>query len=208
MRALRGFADDAPADEHAKTIRLSAKSIRALYGHFRARFLPAMVSDPLAFGGLGFFLVPDGELSERGTLLLTEIIEHPAFERHLQRHNPRAKTPEQRRPHLFEVAVRLFSTLALEKSPEGLYPDETRAAIADYMSIMRWVSEHRDDPGFVDQYQDFLIRLAKVSEALPQLISQEEMRAFITQSTEHRFANDVIYNDLRRYLRKNPISTS
>lgn len=205
LKILHGFANDIPTPDLALNIRVSAKTIRATYRALRGCLFEATLQAPKILGGSGHFLIKNGQLSERGKMFLAAIAESKIFTNHCQTHTPRNKQKTEYQYLLFEVAVRVFCNIAINKTPDTLYPEETRDAIKTIQEIAQWISENRQTDGFPENYAGVIRRFGVILDQLPRLLEQEGLLALKTKSVAHRFPAIVMYDDLRRYLLVNPL---
>lgn len=205
LKVLRGFADDLTARQCAAGMRVSEKTVRGIFMALRRALLSATLSHPYRFGGAGFFLFRDAALSERGKRILEAVAQSEIFRAHRERHCPRLSVVGDGKHYLFEVTVRIFCNIAVRKDPEHLYPPDTRTAIAQMQSIADWIRQTRDSEGFYEKYGHVVARFGKAVEAMSPILERDELRTLQTKSAPHQYPNRILYEHLRRYLRKNPL---
>jgi len=204
-RILRGFADGVRAQDLAKTIRVSEPTIRETYMVLRKKLMGATLARPQAFGRAGLFLFEEGQVSDRGRAFLEAVRDSPIFAEHCRRHCPRLRNPKDGKLHLFEVAVRVFCHVALPRGPEALYPPETWQAMQHFLSIAEWIKEERGKPGFAERHGDIVRRYAAITDQFEALVKMEQLLTLKSKSTEHRFANEVLFDGLKGYINKRRI---
>ena len=205
LRILEGFAEDRTVAECADGMRVSEKTVRAVFMALRRKLVPATLTEPYQFGGTGFFLFQGGRLSERGKAVLKSVAESEIFHTHMTRHCPRLADPRDGKSYLFEVAVRLFCNIALQKTAEHLYPAETRSAAAQMQGIALWISENRETERFHEKHGQLVARFGKVVDAMPVLLELEELQALRSKSAAHRYPAHILKDELRRYLLRDPL---
>lgn len=209
LNILRGFADEHTAAEVALTSGLSEKRTRALFDTFRGKLMRAALAEPFEFGWAGYFLFDELEISPRGHHLFDEISESDVFKSALIRHAPRSgakRIPSKRFSELlFEITLRMFCSLSMTKDNTSLYPQDVHEAFAKLQMVALFIDEHKDAEDKPEGFEAFTQTFDIYMKAFPRLLAREEFRALVTGYRHHRFANDVLYDGLRRYLLKNPI---
>ncbi len=205
LRILRAFADNVPATETARRMRLSDKSVRALYAALRESLLKAAIASPRDFGWAGYYLIEDGYLSKRGHDFVETVFESGLFRDHIARHGLRLRTPRDRGRAVIEVTIRMFCHIAMTGPPPSHLNPETREAIEIMGSISGWIRENMQTEGFLEDYAGFIRRFGKAVERMPGVISIDEIAALRDGATEHRYPATVLYDPLRRYLLKDPL---
>ncbi len=205
LQVLQGFCDDIPAANLTLKTRISEKTIRATYKALRGQLYFATQGDRYGFGGAGFFLFLGGNLRERGRQFIEEVSQRQIFLDHMRRHGPRTRKPTDATDFLFEVTVRMFCNIGMQKDLATLYPKETREALSTIREIAQWIRENQEIEGFSTKYASLLEGFEKIVTNMPKLLEMEELLALKTKSVAHRFPSNVMYEDLRRYLLKNPL---
>lgn len=205
LKVLAQYASDISVAEAALSVRISEKTVRTLYVGFRGRMIAAMLNDPFAFGGAGRFLLDGRRLGDRGRRFLGEVGKSTIFKDHLKTHVRRKLAESPYNEHLLECAVRLFCTLSMRNAPEHYYPPETMEALKTFREIAGWISENREQVGFLEHRAELLTRFDSIIQNMPRLLEQEDLLALRTHSREHRFPGNVLYDDLRRYLLRDPL---
>jgi hypothetical protein len=205
LQVLQGFADDLPIDDAAKRTRISSKTVRALYRGLREKLIAAALHDPFAFGGAGRFLIDNGRLGDRGRRFLEELAKTETYDRHLQRHAPRIGGKANASVELFECAVRSFCTMSMRNKPEEYYPPETLQALQTFHEIAAWIAENRKSAEFLEERAQLLSRFVKITDQLPRLLEKEDLLALKSHARPHRYPGNVLYEDLRRYLLRDPL---
>ena len=160
---------------------------------------------PTDFGGAGLFMFRDRKLSNTGRQFLEAVRESGIYRMHMKRHAPRLSSPRDEKRFAFEVSVRVFCNIALDKEPASLYPPETREAVAGMREIAGWISDNREAIAAHDAYRQILDRFEKVVAQMGRLIEMEELLTLKTRSAEHHFPSSVLYDHLRRYLLTDPL---
>lgn len=206
LQILKGFAENATAAELAAPTRISEKTIREAYKSLRASLFEAVLRRPKGFGGTGFFLFNASQMTDRGRLFLVSVAESELFAAHIARHNPRAKSAEETRALLFEVTVRVFCNIAMRKDATTLYPEQTRQSLDIMREIAQWIRENREKDGFYQTYAELIARFGRVVGAMPALLEREELLALRDKSIAHRYPDHILYEELRQYLLKHPLS--
>tara|TARA_R110001599_G_scaffold25282_7_gene90570 strand:- start:12763 stop:13479 length:717 start_codon:yes stop_codon:yes gene_type:complete len=205
LKVLKAFAEDKPVADASSEIQISAKTVRALYKGLRTRLIKASNSDPYAFGGAGRFLLDGGQLGDRGRRFLSELAESVTYAGHVKRHDFRLKKGERFTDELFECAIRAFCTLAMPGQPEDHYPSEVLEAIFIFREISEWIGKNRDHAEHLEEEASLLSRFDAVIEQMPQLLEKEDLFALKKHSKLHRFPENILLTDLRRYLLKDPL---
>lgn len=205
LQVLQGFCDDIPAADLVHKTRVSEKTIRSTYKALRGQLYFATQSDRYGFGGAGFFLFLDGNLRERGRHFIEKVSQRKIFLNHMRRHGPRSRSPTDATDFLFEVTVRMFCNISMQKDHATLYPQETRKALETIREIVQWIRENQETEGFFVKYASLLKDFEKIVTSMPKLLEMEELQALKTKSVAHRFPSNVMYEDLRLYLLKNPL---
>jgi hypothetical protein len=204
LKVLRAFADDVPAYKAETLAGASDTTIHNHYRRLRKRLVEAALSRRMDFGGAGHFLFDKDGYSKRGKLFIEEIISRGSFKEHLKRHRPRGAAQEE--PVLaVEVAIRLFCHIHMSMDKNSLYSDGLREALKNFQNIGAFLMEYGEHPVVTKQLPELAERFEKAAEGLKGIITREELVSIREKSAEHRYANDVLYDDLRRYLLKHPL---
>ena len=173
----------------------------------RRHLMMAALAQPFAFGGAGFYLFKDDDLSERGKGFLEEIRKSENYAAHLKEQAPRLAGSANERFYLFEVTVRFFCNLQISKDEETLYPEETRKHLLILREITDWLDEHRDQPEFLKKYGHVLDDHARISQKFMALLNQEELLSLAKKSVMHRYPSTILFDDLKRFLREVPLGS-
>lgn len=209
LKLLRGFADERIAADIGGEVGLSEKRTRELFDHFRSKLMRAVLMEPFEFGWAGYFLFDGLEISPRGHHLFDEISESDVFKSALIRHAPRSgakRIPSKRFSELlFEITVRMVCSLSMTKDNTSLYPQDAREAFAKLQMVALFIDEHKDAAEKPDGFDAIVESFDAYMKAFPILLARDEFRALVTGYRHHRFANDVLYDGLRRHILKNPI---
>ncbi len=203
---LRGFADEKPPKKLAMTVRVSEKTIRSLYKLLRNHIIMAVIAHPYDFGKAGFYLLDDKEIGKRGREFFRAVMESDDFKTYSKIHAPRSKDIKTKKGLIFEATVRVFCKISIEKNGLLSFPDKTTQSIELWKEMAEWLKQGQNDKKFQEENIKIYQRFNKLSEKLKTLTQLEQLILLKSQSTEHRYANGVLYNDLRRYLLKNPLS--
>jgi hypothetical protein len=205
LKVLRGFADDIEPRKLATDVRTSEKTIRTLYRALRRKLLEAAVVQQHHFGGAGHYLFRQGKVTGKTKRFLEGVSESDIFTDHIRRHAPRIHDPQERKMLRIEVAIRVFCHMAMKDGALTDYPSETRSAVAQIRDMRQWIADHIHMEGFVARYGHIIDRVNALTQSILRLVEQEELLALRTKSRMHHFPNNVLYDDLRRFLLKNPI---
>lgn len=206
LHILRGFADEKTPKELAATAKVSEKTIRTLYKALRNHMILAVIASPYAFGKTGYFILEKGKVSKRGRAFFETVIKSDLFKRYSKIHAPRTNDLTKLQDLIFDATVRLFCHIALEKNILITYPENTTKAIKVWKDIQAWLKQGKGDADFQEKHSAVFQRFDELTQKMKILLEHEQLLSLKNQSVEHRFANDVLYNDLRRYLLKNPLS--
>jgi hypothetical protein len=209
LKVLRGFASDQTAEETAAAARLSEKRVRELYGGLRARLMRAVLLHPFEFGWAGYFLFDGDAISPRGAAIFDAVSANERMRIALNRHAPRVGltgTPSDRFSELLlEVTVRVFCSIAMRKTNETLYPQDAREAFDQLVFIARMIDEQKSNPDDPKALEAIAALFDAYMKIFPDLLAEDELRALAYGHRKHRFANQVLYDGLRRYLLKDPL---
>ena len=205
LAILRGFADEKTPKELALTARVSEKTIRSLYKLLRQRLILAVTLKPDQFGHAGYFLFEAGQISKRGETYLNIVLNSESFKRYSKHHMPRNKAPDRTLAILIELGIRSFCRMAKNKNTKITYSDHAKQTIKNWKFLASWFEKHKDDQSFLTEHADLYHRYQKSQKDMKDFLRLEQLLSITNQSTKHRYANDVLYNDLRRYLLKNPL---
>ena len=208
LRVLRAFADNLTVKEASAQIRVSERSIRTLYRHLRAHLIAATLLEPFRFGGAGFYLFDQGRISRRGREMMRVVYTNENYRRHKQRHAPRWRKGRSEHDLVIEMVVRLYCSLHMEKTPENLYPDDTRAALAQLRDIGSWIRDNQDMPSFVEEHAATLKRFREVSANMMNLLEREALLSLTKNAAFHRFPASVLFEDLKASLKARPLDQS
>ncbi|OAB55823.1 hypothetical protein AY600_17975 [Phormidium willei BDU 130791] len=207
---LRCFCEEKTVQGAAAETRVSVRSVRSLFERFREALLRAALEDRFAFGWAGYFLFENDEISARGAAILDAIASSDLMRWAIERHGVRVglskAKPDPRFSYLlFETAVRVFCALSMKKGNDTLYGPEIHEAYANLQLVALYIHMHKDgpeDPAFFDAV---VTSFERIMRDFPRLLEQEEFSNLVAARRHHLYMNDVLYNDLRRYLLKNPL---
>ncbi|WP_156823524.1 hypothetical protein [Woodsholea maritima] len=189
----------------ARDTRLSERSIRELFSRLRAKLIEATLMERHAFGGTGMYLYQNRALSARGRAILEEVSKGPNFAAHRKHHAARFRDPKEKTRHVYEMTVRLFCSIHLPKTPEQLYPDETRQALSQLSEIGAFIRQYKDNPEFIEKYGSVITRYERLTGHFRTLLDKEELLSLRNKSDMHRYSDTVLYDDLRRHLLAYPL---
>ncbi|MEM9356807.1 MAG: hypothetical protein AAGB04_11380 [Pseudomonadota bacterium] len=210
LNVLRGFANDQTAEETARQVKLSEKRVREIYDLLRDKLMRAILERPFDFGWAGYFLFDDLEISQRGARILDAVSASDLFRSSLNRHAPRVgltgEVSDRFSALLMEVTVRVFCALSMRKDNDTLYSDEMQEAFAKLQLVAIYIHQHRDNPDEPELFQAVTESFQAIMEDFPYFLAQDEFKSLVQGHTRHRFPNEVLYNDLRRYLLANPLT--
>ncbi|MDF1722442.1 MAG: hypothetical protein P1U65_17345 [Minwuia sp.] len=209
LQVLRGFADDMTATEAAVATGVSIRTVRPLFERFRDALMRAVFTDRFAFGWAGYFLFEKDQLSVRGTAIIDAVIGSDLMRQIINRHDARLNltgTPGVRFSQLaFETVVRVFCTLSMQKDNDTLYSEEIRQAYAELQLVALYIHLHKEGPDDPELFEAVVSSFERIMKDFAKLLEMEELSHLIDGHTPHRFTNNVFYEDLRRYLLKNPL---
>lgn len=205
LKILHGFAMNQTAKELAPEIRISEKTIRAIYRQLRDRLPEAIMMNPQGFGGAGYHLLPDRRLGVKGKRFLATIARSGIYARHAERHAPRLSDMRGMGDLLFEVAVRMLCNTSLRQGAMIDYAPDTKAALREASQIADWIRENRHKEGFLERQGRLIRRFEEIAEGMKRILDHEALAVLRTQAREHRYSAELLYSDLRRYLLKHPL---
>lgn len=199
---------DQTARELAAEIRVTEKTIRATYRLLRDRLPEAIMMNPQGFGGAGYHLLPDRRLGVKGKRFLATIARSDIYARHAEHYAPRLSDMRGMGNLLFEVAVRMLCNTSLRQGAMIDYAQDTKAALREASQIADWIRENRDREGFLERNGRLIRRFAQIAEGMELILEHETFAALRTQSREHRYPAELLYNDFRRHLLKHPLGST
>ena len=206
LHILRGFADEKTPKELAATAKVSEKTIRALFKALRNHLMLAVIAYPYDFGKAGFYLLDGKEVGKRGVEFFRAVMESDDFKKFSNIQAPRSKDVKTQKDLIFESTVRVFWRISIDKNGLLSFSEKTTESIEIWKEMANWLKQGKNDKEFQAENIEIYKRFNELSQRLKTLIQLEQLVLLKSQSTEHRFANGVFYNDLRRYLLKNPLS--
>lgn len=209
LKVLRAFADDRIVEEAATIARVSERTVRALYGQLREALLRAAMLDPFAFGAIGYFVFEKDDISRRGAAIFDAVAASDHMRRVIDRHGARVGLTTEAGASfsylLFETTTRIFCALAIRMDNETLYPDDIQEAYAGLQLVALYIAMHKDNPDDPVLFGEVLGSFERIMKDFPALLEKEELASLIARHRRHRFPGQVLFNDLRRYLLKNPL---
>lgn len=205
LQILKGFSDNLSTKELAENVRVSEKSIRAIYRSLRDKLIEAVVVNQHDFNEAGFYLLRSGKMDEKGKRFLAGVAESELFTEHVEKHAPRLHSPDDLQTLLFEVSVRVFCNMKLKEGALIDFPDETKVALREMRDIADWIKQNLDNEEFMTKYGHVIERFQKLSQDMKLLLEKEQLLAMKNQSKAHHYPWDLLYTDLRRHLLKHPI---
>jgi hypothetical protein len=183
--------------------------VRALYDRFRKSLMAAVIEQPFSFGWAGYFLFDGLEMSPRGHAFFDALVTKPMMRRAIDRHAPRVGLtvdPDERFSYLaFETAVHVFCALSMKKDNDTLYSDEIHEAYAKLQLVAIYIHTNKDAPEDPEMFEAVKESFYAIMRDFPKLLDEEEFHSLVTRWRPHKFSNDVLYEDLRRFLLKNPL---
>ena len=205
LHILRGFADEKTPKELAATAKVSEKTIRALYKALRKKLVIATVHMPDQFGLAGYFLFEEGKVARRGKAYLEAVIRSEFFKRYSEQQAPRRKDISKLEDILFDVGIRAFCRISQKNDLKITYSDHAQATIKNWKFLASWFQNKEDDQVFLDQNAALYAQYQQTSKNMQDFIRLEQLVSVLNQSTVHRYANNVLYRDLRKFLLKSPL---
>lgn len=209
LKVLRGFVDEKTVQDTAASAKLSEKRTRELYDELRGKLMRAVMLQPFEFGWAGYFLFDNLALSTRGQHIIDVIAASNLMRGALNRHAPRSGVtvePSQRFSELvFEVTVRVFCALSMRKDNETLYSDDIHEAYEKLQMIALYIQQQKDNPDDPEQYVAIALSFRAIMKDFPVLLAQEEFKSLVEGYDRHHFPNELLFNDLKRYLLADPI---
>lgn len=206
LHILRGFADEKTPKELAATAKVSEKTIRALYKALRNQMIIAAVNQPGQFGLAGYFLFDESKISRRALSYLDAVVKSPFFDRYSKLHAPRRKNIDQREDIIFDVGIRAFCRIAQSKDLKITYSEHAKATFKNWKFLAAWFENREHDQAFLEEHAALYEDYQQTSKKINDFLRLEQLVSVLQQSTVHRFANNVLYRDLRSYLLKKPLS--
>ena len=211
LRVLRSFADDLTAKEASEKVRVSEKTIRKLYDELRDKLLRASLMEPDSFGSAGHFLYENQEVSSRGRHMMDTVTDSDLFARTMKRHAPRVgaiDAPDSRYNMIaLEVAVRVYSKVDPPRDIEKLYAPEVQRLLFNVGVTERFLKDQADNPDDPEYYASVAAKYAKVKKRIPALLAKEEFLTLGKNYKYHQFSNNLLYDDLRKFLLKEPLQS-
>lgn len=205
LHILRGFADEKTPKELAVTAKVSEKTIRALYKAFRDHMIMAVIANPYDFGKAGYYLLDGAKVGKRGREFFKTVMESDDFKEYSRLQAPRTKELKPRQDLIFDATVRVFCRISLKREGVKSFTEKTTESIEMWKEISTWLEQGKNDPAFHEKYIGIYQKYNELSLRLKTLIQLEQLVALKTQSKHHHYANNVLYNDLRRFLLKTPL---
>ena len=205
LHVLRAFSDDLTVVEAAAETRISQKTIRALYRRLRAKLIDGVHQEPEQFGRAGFFLCPEGHLSPFAEAVFDRVGRSIVFEERRQKHCPKTKDPEILGDHYFETAIRHLTRSHLPRAEDQIFSKEVLENMARIKEVEAWMEANKHDTQFLEENKEALKTFAKATAHFKKLQEKQALDALVTQATPHQAANNLLYDDLRRYLLKHPL---
>jgi len=209
LKLLRGFADDQTAQETAWQVKLSEKRTREIYDVLRDKLMRAVLEQPFAFGWAGYFLFDGLEISTRGAAIFDAVSESDIFKSALIRHAPRAgltgDVSDRFSQVLMEVTVRVFCALAMRKDNDTLYSEEMHDAFAKLQLVAIYIHQHKQQPDDPELFRAVTDSFEAIMCDFPKVLAEDELKALVQGHRPHRYPQEVLYTDLRRYLLDNPL---
>ncbi len=157
------------------------------------------------FGGAGFFLFDRSGYSQRGKLFVQELIREGTVKSHIKRHRPRGVKDGETSYFALEVAIRMFSHIHLIKDMDTLYPDDLIEALTNFQNVGEFLLEYGQHPTVIERFPELSDRFVKAAPGLKAIVETEQLMALRDKSTEHHYANDLIFDGLKRFLLKFPL---
>ncbi|EKE68466.1 hypothetical protein P24_17588 [Oceanibaculum indicum P24] len=209
LKLLRGFAEGLTIDEAAEATRVSVRTVRDLYIRFREALLRAAMTEPFAFGAVGYFVFENDQISSRGSAIFDAVAGSDRMRRVINQHGARVGISTGAGAGfshlLFETTARMFCELSIPKDNDSLYPEDIRQAYAELHLIALYIVLHKDNPEDPELFANVVASFERIMKDFPKLLEKEELASLIANRKPHRFSSKVLYDDLRRYLLKNPL---
>ncbi|GKY89303.1 hypothetical protein [Sinisalibacter aestuarii] len=201
LKILRGFAEDKTAQELAREIAISEKTIRASYRELREKLIEAALAEPQAFGRAGYYLTLRQNRGTEVRQFLHGIAKSEMFTSHVKRHAPRLSTSDDAQRLIFEVAIRTFCSVAIRDGAVVDYPPEMKRAL----TVLRTVEISIDSEGTSNRRGEAAEGFPALEAELRRQTDAERLISLRTQSSLHHYPRNVLYDDLRRYLLRVPL---
>lgn len=204
LKILRGFAyGDAPKIVASET-GISEKTVRASYDALRRKVREAAQSGKDTFGFGSRYLFENGALTERGMVFLESVSQSKLLESYLADQAPRLTDETVRDLYVFDLGMRVFAGLVVADEAFTVASPGLRRAL-DLLDAMKiWIEDRQETPGFFDDHKDTLQRYRHLRRLSDIVVEQGQIIA-LRRSRRHSSPGRYFYEDLRRYLLKNPI---
>tara|TARA_R110000796_G_scaffold45616_43_gene110490 strand:- start:20453 stop:21175 length:723 start_codon:yes stop_codon:yes gene_type:complete len=207
LKILRGFAEDRKAQELAKEVGISEKTIRTTYRQLRRKLIEAVEARPQAFGKAGFYLKQHQDDGWEIYEFIFSFVKSEIFDDYVKRHAPRLKPTDNVGTLWFEAVIRTFCSIAigekavLEYSPEF---KESRRKILEFIAEAEPDRDHEPE-GVKERFGDRAERMRTAVEGMDEVLKSQRLAAIRFQSRSHHYPRSVLYDDLRRYLLRSPL---
>ena len=203
LQILKGFAYALSPKNAAAETGISEKTVRSIYAALRHKVMEAAKSGKPIFGLGSDYLYKDGELTEKGASFLDAVARSQHFKNYLSDHAPRLGAHDEQE-YVFDLGMRIFTGLVVADEEFYSVSEGLQRSLILLAAMQSWIDANKDEPGFVEQNKETIERHASLSR-LASMVEEQRQIIALRKSSEHRYAADRYYQDLRKHLLKSPI---
>ncbi len=207
LEVLKGFSELTVSNQIASKTRISEKTVRELNWKLRFRMMDAIMNDRNVFQGIRRYMFDEGKVLPRGKRLLEDAgaVDPMILYTMLHRLDGRRLTERHYSALMIENTVRAYCRMAGQ--PFGLF--EMSDELKNTYKIIRDTADGLAKAEVTaDNMQEYAALTAENERLLKDAEEVLDMEQRIAVADAHRSyisPNQIIYNDLRKSLSKNPI---
>lgn len=207
LQVLKGFADLRLPSKVANETGISEKTIRKFFHAFQLKIKEAIKCDHQLFGGAGLLIFRSGYLTKHGEEFLKRLNSSDVFAMMVLSRTPRFKRHNTDISlYLWELLARYTCNSSRRFETERGYDNHFLRALRDIekreeiaWSIIQNDKPTREDVEFVKSY----LEVQKIVDSIFDLF---DLNLFLDNFNPHSDVKFRIYEELRQYLLKHPIS--
>ena len=196
LKILRAFAYGLSPKDAAADTGISEKTIRATYAALRKKVMEAAQSGKPVFGMGSRYLYENGKLTEKGTIFLEAVSKSAVMESYIADHAPRLKDQKERETYVFDLGMRIFTGLVVAEDEFYELSPGLNRSIALLELLRVWIDQHKDEPGFEEEYHETLERHARLLR-MAALVREQRQILTLRQSAQHLYSGEKFLSELR-----------
>lgn len=207
LEILKGFSELTVSNQIASKTRVSEKTVRELNWKIRFRMMDPIMNNRNVFQGIRRYLFDEGKVLPRGQRLLEDAgaVDPMILYTLLHRLDGRRLTERHYSALMIENAVRAYCRMAGQ--PYGLFEmsDELKNTYKIIKDTADGLANAEITAENMREYAALVAENERLLKDAEEVLDMEQRMAVADAHRSYISPNQIIYNDLRKSLTKNPL---